>query len=334
MFTRTLGHSGIEVSAMGLGCWAIGGPFNHEGRPAGWSQVDDNESIRALHRALDLGVNFYDTANVYGCGHSEEVLGKAFAGKRDQVVIATKFGNTWPAGTRDAGPAPSLTPAEIRKQLEDSLRRLNTDYIDLYQFHLWGFPASEAVPVRETLEALVKEGKIRGYGWSTDLLESVKVFAEGPHCIAVQQQLNVIEGHPEGDSDGILALCEAKNLASLNRAPLAMGILTGKFSPNTTFPNDDVRSKVQWFGGFQDGKPNPEWLKRLEALRDVLTSGGRSLAQGALAWLWARSPKTIPIPGFKTVQQAEENARAMDFGPLTPEQMRQIDTILGRQVAV
>src|SRR5699024_1681743 len=125
---------------------------------------------------------------------------------------------------------------------------------------------------------------------------------------------NVIEGHPEGDTAGILALCEARDMASINRAPLAMGILTGKFSPNSTFAGDDVRSKVEWFGGFQQGKPNPEWLQRIEALREVLTSSGRTLAQGALAWIWGRSPKTIPIPGVKSIQQVEENAHALDCG--------------------
>jgi aryl-alcohol dehydrogenase-like predicted oxidoreductase len=330
MFTRTLGHSNIEVSAMGLGCWAIGGPFNYYDKPSGWGEINDDDSIRAIHHALDLGVTFFDTANVYGCGHSEEVLAKALDGRRDQVVIATKFGNTWTPGTKDACEADPVTPEVIRAQLEDSLRRLKTDCIDLYQFHLWGFPAAEGAPVRETLEALVTEGKIRGYGWSTDLLASVQVFAEGPNCIAVQQQLNVIEGSPTGDSDSILALCEERNMASLNRAPLAMGLLTGKFTPNTTFPADDVRSKVEWFGGFQGGKPNPEWLNMLEALREILTSNGRTLAQGALAWLWGRSEKTIPIPGFKNIQQAEENARAMEFGPLSADQMREIERLLGR----
>jgi len=332
MFTRELGHSGIKVSALGLGCWAIGGPFNHSGNPAGWGGIDDADSVRAIHRSIDLGVTFFDTANVYGCGHSEEVLAKALEGRRKDFVIATKFGNTWPAGTRDAYESPSVPPEFIRAQLEDSLRRLKTDYIDLYQFHLWGFPAKDGAPIRDTLEALVKEGKIRGYGWSTDLIESVKVFAEGKHCIAVQQQLNIIEGHPGGQTDEILALCEARNMASINRAPLAMGILTGKFTPNSTFVANDVRSKVEWFGGFQGGKPNPEWLKRLEALREVLTSNGRTLTQGALAWLWGRSGKTLPIPGFKNIAQVEENAGALKFGPLTPDQMRQVDTILDRPV--
>lgn len=330
MLKRTIGKSGIEVSALGLGCWAIGGPFNHNGNPSGWGQVDDAESIRAIHAALELGVNFLDTANVYGCGHSEKVIAQAIAGRRDQLVLATKFGNSWAEGSNDAFEQIPISPAEIRHQLEASLKRLNTDYVDLLQFHLWGYPIEDAATVRDTLENLVSEGKIRGYGWSTDRLEAVQLFAEGPNCIAVQQQLNLLHGHSTGESDAIIAFCEAHNLASINRAPLAMGLLTGKFTPSTSFSSDDVRSKVEWFEGFQAGKPNPEWLKKLEALREVLTSEGRSLTQGALAWLWGRSSQTLPIPGFRTVAQASENAKALQFGPLTASQMQQIDSIVQR----
>ncbi len=129
--TRTLGRSGIEVSALGVGCWAIGGLFWEDGKPLGWGEVDDDESVRALHRALDLGVTFVDTANVYGAGHSERVLGRAFAGRRDQVVLATKFGFTFDEETRETR-GPDGTPAGLRTQLEASLRRLGTDYVDLY----------------------------------------------------------------------------------------------------------------------------------------------------------------------------------------------------------
>lgn len=324
-FTRQLGKSGIQVSAMGLGCWAIGGPFtNMEGVPVGWSDVDDNESIRAIHRALDLGVNFFDTADVYGTGHSEEILGKALMGRRDKVVIATKFGNVFNSETRQCT-SKDGSPEYVREALEASLRRLNTKYIDLYQFHIGGYPPEKADRTRDVLEELVKEGKIRGYAWSTDVLESVKVFAEGPNCTAVQQQLNVF-----GGNDEILTLCKEKNLASVNRSPLAMGLLTGKFQESTRFPANDVRRHVEWFEGFKEGKPNPEWLKKLDAIREILTSGGRILAQGALAWIWGRSEKTIPIPGFKTVRQVEENATAMQFGSLNAEQMREIDALLGR----
>ncbi len=326
MYHRQLGPSGIEVSALGLGCWAIGGPFDFfDGTPAGWGTIDDAESIRAIHRALDLGVTLFDTADVYGAGHSEEVLGKALAGRRDQVVIATKFGNTFDPATRRMI-SQNADPAYIRSALEASLRRLGTDYIDLYQFHVGEYPADQAAPVRETLEALVAEGKIRGYGWSTDTLESVQVFAEGPHCIAAQLNFNIFEGNDE-----LLAFCETRGLAVLNRGPLAMGLLTGKFRKDSTFADDDVRKHAAWFAGSRDGRPNPEWLDRLDAIREILTSGGRTLAQGALAWLWARSDMMLPIPGFKTLAQVEENAGALRFGPLTAEQMAEIEQLLGRQ---
>ena len=182
-FTRALGRSGIEVSALGMGCWAIGGPFWEGETPHGWGKVDDNELMRAVQRAIDLGITFFDTANVYGAGHSERVLARALAGRRAEVVIATKFNAVFDESTRQVtGSDPS--PAGIRKACADSLRRLDTDYIDLYQFHDNGFPVERAGPVRETLEALVQEGKIRAYGWSTDFPESAEFFAAGKavHC--------------------------------------------------------------------------------------------------------------------------------------------------------
>ena len=153
---RDLGRSGIEVSAVGMGCWAIGGPFWDGETPLGWGEVDDQESIRAVHAALDRGVDFFDTANVYGAGHSERVLGQAVAGRRPQVVIATKFSSVFDETTRQVTGS-DATPGGIRAACEDSLRRLNTDYIDLYQFHDNGYPAEKAAPVRETLEQLVLE---------------------------------------------------------------------------------------------------------------------------------------------------------------------------------
>ena len=221
---RTLGRSGIEVSALGMDCWAIGGPFWAGTTPNGWGEVDDEESIRAIHKALDLGVTLFDTANVYGAGHSERVLARAFSGRRSQVVIATKFNAVFDETTRQVTGS-DTTPAGIRRACEASLHRLNTDYIDLYQFHDNGFPAEQAAPVRETLESLVSEGMIRTYGWSTDFPERAEVFAQGPHCSAVQLQLNVLDDNP-----AMLALCEKHNLAALNRGPLAMGLLTDKYT--------------------------------------------------------------------------------------------------------
>lgn len=325
-FSRNLGRSGIEVSALGMGCWAIGGPYWVKGTPLGWGQVDDDESIRAIHRAVELGVNFYDTANVYGAGHSERVLARALEGRRKEVVIATKFNGLFDEQAREITGADS-TPAGIRKACHESLQRLNTDYIDLYQFHDNGFPADKAEPVRDTLEELVNEGKIRAYGWSTDFTDRAEVFAQGKNCTSIQLQLNVLDDNPE-----VIALCEKYDLAAINRGPLAMGLLTGKYSLETKPSSDDVRGEKapEWMKYFKDGKPSPESMKKMEAVREILGENGRTLAQGALAWLWARSEQTLPIPGFRTVEQVEENCKALQIGPLTKTQMEEIENILRR----
>jgi aryl-alcohol dehydrogenase-like predicted oxidoreductase len=330
---RKLGRSAIEVSPMGLGCWAIGGAWTLNGSPAGWTGVDDAESIRAIRAALDLGVNFFDTAANYGAGRSERLLGKAVQGRRDKVVIASKFGykvdeaakavTAYGQPEEDSDAAP-----HVRADLEASLRRLGTDYLDVYLLHIWGHKIERALEARDVLEQLVQEGKIRTYGWSTDRADAIRAFATSPRCGVVEQQLSVLDGDAE-----LLALCEEWNLASLNRGPLGMGMLTGKFSPTTTFAEDDVRKHADWHPGFRDGKPTKDWLDKLDSIRGVLTAGGRTLAQGALTWIWARSPNTIPIPGFKSVKQAEENAGAMRFGPMTPDRMDEIDRILGRPKA-
>ena len=324
--TRTLGRSGIQVSALGMGCWAIGGPFWRGETPSGWGEVDDEESVRAIHRALELGVTFFATANVYGAGHSERVLARALNGRRAQVVIATKFSNLFDETTRQVTGA-DATPAGIRTACEDSLRRLETDVIDLYQFHDNGFPADQSGPVRDTLEDLVRQGKVRAYGWSTDFPDRARAFAEGKNCASIQFMLNVLDDNAE-----VIAVCEKNGLAAITRGPLAMGLLTGTYTAATRPAADDVRGEKspEWMRYFKNGRPSPEWLQKRDAVREVLTSGGRSLSQGALGWLWARSPTTIPIPGFRTVKQVEENAAAMDRGPLGGDQMAQIAKILGR----
>lgn len=323
---RILGRSGLEVSALGMGCWAIGGPFWDGETPLGWGEVDDEESVRAVHAALDLGVSFFDTANIYGAGHSERVLGRALAGRRSQVVIATKFNALFDEDTRQVTDS-DASPEGIRRACEESLARLNTDYIDLYQFHDNGFPADQALPVRDTLEALVAEGKIRAYGWSTDFPDRAEVFAQGPKCTAIQFQLNVLDDNP-----AVVAICEKYHLAAISRGPLAMGLLTGKYTADTKPSADDVRGEKspEWMKYFVRGAPSPQWLSRRDAIREILASGGRTVAQGALAWLWARSSQTVPIPGFRTVRQVEENAGAMQFGALKPEQMNQIAELLER----
>lgn len=324
-FQRTLGRSGLQVSAMGLGCWAIGGPWDwltqrgNKG-PVGWGDIDDEESIRAIHCALEYGINFFDTAANYGTGHSERMLARALAGKRDQVVIATKFGFNVNEAEKYVTPYQDDNLLHIRAECEASLRRLNTDVIDLYQLHVWDYPIEKVPAMVELLESLVTEGKIRYYGWSTDSVEGARLFAEGKHCVAIQHDLNVVLDAPD-----MLKLCEELNLASVNRSPLARGALSGKYTNGTVFPQNDVRTdKWSWDHFFAPT------LSQLNVIREILTSNGRTLVQGALAWIWARSQTTIPIPGFKTVAQVEENAKAMELGPLTSDQMREIDMVLGR----
>ncbi|WP_328631227.1 aldo/keto reductase [Streptomyces sp. NBC_00356] len=321
-YTRVLGRSGIEVSALGFGCWAIGGPWQGlGGEPLGWGEVDDEESVRAVRRALDLGVTFFDTADAYGTGHSERVLGRALGRRRADVVVATKWGNLFDEESR-VRTGGDDSPAYVRRALTASLARLGTDYVDLYQLHLSDADPERAALLRDACEDLVGEGLIRAYAWSTDDPERAAVFAAGPHCAAVQHRCNVLQDAPE-----MLALCEEFDLASINRSPLAMGLLTGKFAPGMTLATTDIRSAPPaWLPGFAvGGGVDPEWLARVEAVRSVLTSRGRTLAQGALAWLWARSSRTVPIPGFRTVAQAEENAGALEFGPLSAGELAEID---------
>ncbi|MBC2902473.1 aldo/keto reductase [Streptomyces cupreus] len=321
---RTLGRTGIGVSALGFGCWAIGGEWTDpDGQPLGWGRVDDEESVRAVRRALDLGVTFFDTADTYGAGHSERVLGRALGKRRADVVVATKWGNVFDEETRTLTGGDD-SAAYARRALTASLRRLDTDYVDLYQLHLSEADPERALELRDVCEEFVREGLVRAYAWSTDDPARAAVFAEGAHCAAVQHRLNVLQDAPE-----MLALCEESGLASINRSPLAMGLLTGKRAAGQALDAGDIRSTPPaWLPGFSQGGADPEWLKRVDALREILTSGGRTLAQGALAWIWARSALTVPIPGFRTVAQAEENAGAMDRGPLTADQLTEIDGIL------
>jgi aryl-alcohol dehydrogenase-like predicted oxidoreductase len=251
------------------------------------------------------------------------VLGRALAGHRDEVAVATKFGNTFDETTRRIT-GEDASPPYIRRACEASLRRLGTNRIDLYQFHLSGYDPAEAVEVRETLETLVDDGLIRAYAWSTDDPDRARVFAEGEHCAAVQHQLNVLADAPE-----LIRLCESNGLASINRSPLAMGLLTGKFGRDARLPADDIRGRApEWLTWFRDGRPAPELLERLEAIREILSSGGRSLAAGALGWILARSDRTVPIPGFRTVPQVEDNLGALEHGPLSAEQMRAVEEVL------
>ncbi len=330
MLKRRLGRSDLEVSAMGLGCWAMGGPWDWleadgSKNPVGWGKVDDAESIRAIHFALDAGINFFDTAANYGCGHSERILSQAIEGRRDKLILATKFGYIVNEEKRIVAETDDVIP-RIRQECEASLQHLKTDYIDLYQFHKGDYPPERAAEVCDVLETLVDEGKIRWYGWSTDNPEGARVFAQGQHCTAVQHVLNIQYDVPQ-----MLAVCDEYDQASVNRTCLGMGMLTGKFNRATTFPEDDVRHG--W--DLQAERPAQN-LQRIETIRKMFADAGevRTQAQIALSWIWTRSDRTIPIPGFKTVAQVKENIQAMEPGLLSNEQMKKIDEIYGRTAII
>jgi aryl-alcohol dehydrogenase-like predicted oxidoreductase len=325
MLKRTLGKSMLEVSAVGMGCWAIGGPWTwaqpgNEPFPAGWGNTDDDESIRAIHAALDMGVNFFDTAANYGAGHSEVVLGRALKGKRDNVVIATKFGHIVNEEKKTVYGDADQIIKNVRTDVENSLRRLQTDFIDIYQLHDSSYDPKLALELQTVLEELVSAGKIRWYGWSTDIVDSARSFASGAHCTSIQFRLNAIYDNAE-----MRQVCAEFDLAGINKDPLNKGILTGKFNSSSTFPENDIRSRENF--------SNPEIQKRLkivDEIRGILTSNGRTMAQGALAYIWALDERMVPIPGFKSVQQVKDNAGAMEFGPLTEAQVKEIQTIVGK----
>jgi aryl-alcohol dehydrogenase-like predicted oxidoreductase len=318
---RRLGRSDLWVSAIGLGCNTIGGPmWDHSVRsdlPVGYGKVDDRESIHAIRRALELGINFFDTADEYGCGHSERVLGEALGSQKNQVIIASKFGFTFDEYTREVL-GKDASPAYIRRACEGSLRRLGRDYLDIYLLHIRDLPYEEAAAARETLEGLVAEGKIRWYGWSTDDVERARFFAQAMHCAVIEHRLNLLLDAPE-----MLALCEELDLGSINRIPLLMGVLTGKYTPDNLPPDDDVRSMFFNHSAFgQD-------VARIEQIKGILTTSGCSLAQGALLWILSRSPLAIPIPGFRTREQVVQNAAVLSMDRMSENDLSCIKNLLG-----
>ena len=321
---RTL-WDGRRIPALGLGCWAIGGPMSAEGLSVGWAEVDDAQSIDAIHCALDQGVRLLDTAQSYGAGHSEEVIGRALKGRPEDVVIATKFGPTFDRAARCYTGA-DVTPAHIETSVDGSLSRLGRDRIDILLCHLNTLPIDEAGPVFDTLARLRDVGKIAAYGWSTDFPDRVRAFAGQDGFVAIEHSMNVFV--PATD---VVTEVERLDLLSLNRSPLAMGMLTGKFTAGQALPANDVRSNtLSWMDYFKGGKPVPALLDRLWSVREVLMQGGRTLTQGALCWLWSRSGAAIPLPGFRTRAQVEENAGALAQGPLPPDAMAEIERLIDR----
>jgi aryl-alcohol dehydrogenase-like predicted oxidoreductase len=255
-------------------------------------------------------VTFFDTADNYGQGWSERILGEALRGRREGIVVATKFGEDPLPDQEDPW---SLDAGSVAQACAASLRRLEVECLDLYLLHRRDYPLERAPALMDVLEDLVRAGKIRYYGWSTDDVERARLFAGGDHCIAIEHRLNVFNDHA-----AMLDLCREQDLASLNRVPLLMGVLTGRWSPETKLEEGDPRA--EWF--------EQEEFRRLlvcaQQLEPYLASGGRSFVQGALGWIWARSPLTIPLPGFRNMEQMQALVQARQFGPLPVEVMQAI----------
>ena len=305
MKQRRLGKTGWDVSAVSMGCWAIGGQ---------WGAVSEQQAIRTVHAALDAGVNLFDTADSYGRGQSEILLGKALAGRRDEAYVATKVGN-W--GRRQGDPPGLKSIYSIIGCCHASLYRLGMDTIDLYQCHV-GSPERPELFV-EAFELLKQQGKIRHYAISTNDVAALKALDVNGQCASCQINYSILSRTAERD---ILPYCRDHDIGVLLRGPIAQGLLTGKFDETTRF-EDDVRAS--WNPG---GAARETLLSRLDVvtrLRSVLRPG-QSMLDMALQFTLAHPAVTCPIPGMKSPEQARANAVAAD-GELDAEQLAAIAAI-------
>jgi aryl-alcohol dehydrogenase-like predicted oxidoreductase len=305
---RTLGKTRLEVSGVSVGMWAIGGDA--------WGPVEDEDSLAALRRAWELGVNFFDTADVYGRGHSEKILAELIADvPRDQLVVATKVG-LWKAGGER--PNPYTEPQMIIEDCEASLKRLGIETIDVYQCHLWFDDNVEVFA--EAFLKLKEQGKIRFAGVSTNDFPHLKHFdtaMEGMDTLQVDYSL--FNREPEGE---ILPYCKKNDIGVIVKGPLAMGKLTGKFTSETNFPEGDVRK--DWVEG-ENRQYFLRDLERVESLRFL--SSGRTMAQAALAYVLHHPAVSTAIPGAKTPLQVEDNVGAVDL-PLSAEDLERIRAVI------
>ncbi|HET6267437.1 MAG TPA: aldo/keto reductase [Acidobacteriota bacterium] len=292
---RPLGKSGISVSEIGFGAWAIGGAMDVHGMPVGWGRTDDAQSIAAMERSRDLGVNFFDTSDVYGNGHSEELIGKC--PKLKDCFVATKVGNkiTATSAVKD------FSPGHIRSALEGSLKRLRRETIDLYQLHNPPPEIWKSDDVFGQLAQLKSEGKIRLAGVSITTMEEGIHLIEKRKADCLQVLFNILNQEP---AKQLIPLAQKRGVGIVVRVPLASGLLTGKFSANTTFPKDDNRSN------YLNPKRLQEALSCVQRVQALARDSGFTLTQLALAFILKSSPANVPIPGAKTAKQAEENISA------------------------
>ena len=294
---RLLGNTGIRVSEVGFGTWALGGPVDVFGIPVGWGAVDDNESKAALGRALDLGVNFFDTSNVYGNGHSEELLGECLAGK--DCVIATKVG----IARTETESVKDFSSKHIREAIEASLRRLKRDRVDLYQLHNPPPQVWQSNEVFDLLADLKREGKILASGVSTSTAEEGIHLCEKKKVDSLQILLNIFQQEP---AEKLLDIAQKNGVGIVARVPLASGLLTGKFKPGHRFARDDNRSN------YLNEQRMQEALLKLDRLKEMIAGTGYSLPQVALAFVLKFNAVSAVIPGAKNVNQAQQNVSASD----------------------
>ena len=311
---RTLGWTGEKLSVIGLGTWAMGGAdWSY-----GWGPQNDQDSINTIRKALDLGINWIDTAPVYGLGHSEEVVGRAIKGLRDRVFLATKCGLVWDSMKNITG---NLTAESIRKEVEESLRRLQTDYIDLYQIH-WPNPEEQITEAWETMVKLKEEGKIRYLGVSNFSVAQMQRVWKIHKIASLQPPYHMFDRHIE---DEILPYCASNNIGVIVYSPLASGLLTGKYD-RTRIANlheSDWRRRSPLFSEPQLSVN----LKAIDRLKKIAQDSGITIAQLAIAWTIRRQEVTAAIVGARTPSQIEETVKSADI-ELTEDILNRIELVL------
>jgi aryl-alcohol dehydrogenase-like predicted oxidoreductase len=316
---RELGRTGWKISEISFGAWAIG---------AGWGSVDDQESMAALHRAVDLGVNFIDTADVYGDGRSERLIARLRRERSETLVVATKAGRRLSPHTADGYNAENLT-----RFVERSLRNLETDCLDLVQLHCPPTEVYYRPEVFAALDDLVKAGKIRYYGVSVEKIEEALKAIEYPGVQTVQIIFNMFRHRP---AELFFPQAKQRKVGILARVPLASGLLTGKMTRETTFPSDDHRNYNRYGQSFDRGETfsGVEFETGLRAVEELKTlmPDGATMAQLALRWILMFDAVSCAIPGAKRPGQAEDNVRAADLPPLTDAQMTKVEEMYDQYI--
>jgi aryl-alcohol dehydrogenase-like predicted oxidoreductase len=316
---RELGRTGWQVSAVSFGGWAIGGT---------WGPVQDSDSLAALHRAVELGVNFFDTADVYGDGRSERLLGQLCRDHRETIYIATKAGRRL-----DPHIAAGYNRQNLNRFVERSLTNLGMEALDLLQLHCPP-PAVYYMPeVFGILDDLVQAGKVRYYGVSVEKVEEALKAIEYPNVHTVQIIFNMFRHRP---AELFFEQARKRRVGILARVPLASGMLTGKLRPDTAFDRDDHRAFNRNGESFDRGETfsgvdYDVGLKAVAELEDIRPAG-MSMVQFALRWILMFEAVTCAIPGAKRPSQAEENISAADLAPLSEETMDQVRAIYGRHI--